>query len=510
MIANLQVLVEPTGPADDAPMIPRTYQGGLPPAPHKPFDLLGQIGDAFALLPQMGTFTWIVIAAALITAVNAALARRTRDRLRANRAERAAGKPADERSPERVLVDKYTNVLGGFGAFASLAGTLYALRHEAGDSIFIWATLVLTAALVELTLFVLVLRAKENARETGSGGLEGKAIWVIAVAIGLVLFLEPGQIGFRVLRLFVPLLVAFVNHLRIRAHCKDSKVKSDTQGPLEIIWRRVLVFLRLAERADLTLSEQDKRVRVARFAWVSYRAEKAPFTWQRAIARWRMDRQLVALQERYGNEIYAEAALKVAALTQAREQMHAAATTPLTLFAIQQPTGSGSGQSGTGNVGGSGSDSADSGSGKTGSGSDNRTGSGSENSRGSGSAKPAGTSSKLTVREVEDVRATWSTSEHAARLDYDTARAHAAEIGREVFASTGQAKAGMRAYYVVMAAANHEVKGGQMREDVTGQKDTNGQGRNLARTWKAELAADADAGEAATAKAGNADRNTSK
>ncbi|TDC02074.1 hypothetical protein E1091_01565 [Micromonospora fluostatini] len=499
-VINSLLRVEPTGPTADSPAIPHEYQGGIDYHPTSPF------AGIVELFSQVPTMVWIVLAATVITGTNMLLARYAVRRLRRVRTNSELER-VDNRSPERKQIDQWTNILGGFGSIASLAMSMYALRGHAEGSILAWASFLVAAVLIELTIFVLVLRARENARERGEGGAEAKALWFVAAAFGVVLFLEPSPLFLRFLRLGIPLLVAYVNHLRIQAYCNDkpktTSATDEIQGILKTVYHRILVLFRLAERADVKLSEQDRKRRVTRFVWLSYRAENAPFGWQKAIAAWRVDRHLVSLQERYGHEVYADALLQVAALAQSRKKMRDAATVEVTIWDVQNPL------SGTGGGTQGGSDAGIVGGSTTGTGPDNGTArGGSEPPSGSGADQggaggpttaPSGSGAgKVTVGEVETVRSSWTAEERAARRSLDAAQAHATEVGRAVYAETGQATAGMRAYFVAMAAADHmPVTGAQMREAVTGQSDKNGQGRNLLRKWKAELSADADRGMSA-------------
>ncbi|WP_431881988.1 hypothetical protein [Micromonospora chalcea] len=533
MITNLQVLVEPAGPADDAPMIPSTYQGGLLPVPQH--DNLSRVLDAFLGAPWPLQIAAIVATFALLGGVVLVALRLLRLLTAAAGRVRGVKRSAQLTEAERAAnarnrAERFTYAIGAYGSTVSLANSIYVVRHVPDGNPIVWAVFIAIAALYELFVLMLGARALANALERGRLGLEGNLLWVAVGIIAVFIYTKQEDPTLRTTAV-IPLLTGLAYFLFLLHVARKTRVRlgsledqaEDFSGtgapaastnPLAYLWKLILTWLGLVEQKGFGALAKYRRKQAIKLAQLSYRRDAlAPAEGEKPGEEYfrlteKYHKAVAKMGARYPSNTAFQADVMPAfgliygAADAAAAAVAASISNP---WAVAEG-GSGSDQSGTGNAIGSGSGNADSGSGKTGSGSDNRTGSGSANSRGSGSAKPAGTGSKLTVRDVEAVRSSWSTGEHAARLDYDTARAHATEIGREVFASTGQAKAGMRAYYVVMAAANHEVKGGQMREDVTGQKDTNGQGRNLARTWKAELAADADTAAGAT----QTERNASK
>lgn len=165
-------------------------------------------------------------------------------------------------------------------------------------------------AFIELALVVSALRARASLRATGSVGVDGVAVWVLAAGSGVVSALDqPGAVG-KMIRLGAPLLAAW---LWERGLAPDRRVaRGGVVSP--VAWRftrhRVAVWLRLADPIERTAPEVDRARRLARLTrarlrlavlesatspqWVAWLAVRPVRV---AVARWRLTRQTLAAVE---------------------------------------------------------------------------------------------------------------------------------------------------------------------------------------------------------------------
>lgn len=508
MISN-QMRVEPTGPADDAPAISHvpTVTGPRP-------DLAERAFTALLDAPWYAQLTVVVLAFALVGCLIMVLVQVLRgvtNRLRGTdkHVERTDAQRAES---ARQRAERFTYTIGAYGSSVSLANSLYVVRHVPQGNPVVWATFIAIAVLYELFVLMLGARALANAYERGRLGREGALLWVAVGLIAVFIYSKQEDETLRTTAA-IPLLtgLAWALYLssvalkvRIDKGSTENKAEDFSElkaatNPISVLWRQATAWMGLVEERGYGVLARYRRRQAIQLAQMAFRldalrkADGGESTEEYRELERRYFAAVAKLAGRYPSDVAFTEAVRPAfglifGAGKSATQAVAEAANPW----IADPAATGTaGATGSADPAGTGSAGTGSGTGSGAGGGGTAAGRGT----GTGSARAAATGTKMTVGEVETVRSSWTAEERAARQDYEVARAHATEVGKAVLGETGQAKAGMRAYFLVMCAAKHEVKPPQMRLDVTGQRDDNGAGRTNYRTWKAELAADAHDGE---------------
>lgn len=186
-------------------------------------------------------------------------------------------------------------------------------------------------AFIELCILVSALRARRYRIDTGKVGLDGVAVWVLAVLSGALSATDADTAGGMFGRLVVPLVAAWMFERAI------SVERSDHVGFLSgIPWRitpeRILVALRLADPTRRDVADVARAHRLAQLARYAYRVGQAKPGRQR-----RMRRRLVARMLKINAElrlatdpiVMAELRLNLATVFQALDGMTAEAVADL-------------------------------------------------------------------------------------------------------------------------------------------------------------------------------------
>lgn len=192
------------------------------------------------------------------------------------------------------------------------------------DSIFLRGALF---AFLEIALLVSALRARRNlltdiarlAAEDGdprraSTGLDGAAVWVLAILSGAFSAMDARSTAEAVFRLTAPLVAAWLWERGLAAHRRRARnvrrVRGmDWAGLLE----RLLIWLHLLSVAERTATEVDRARRLARLAQLRCRvhdlAVAGAFGWRVRRATKRYRRALAAANEHLG--LATDAALRL-------------------------------------------------------------------------------------------------------------------------------------------------------------------------------------------------------
>ena len=121
----------------------------------------------------------------------------------------------------------------------------------------------LTAGFLEIALIVSALRARRCLREHGTVGVDGAAVWVIAVVSALVSAADADGLA-KVVRLAAPLLAAWLWERGLAADRRAAR----TRKRAVIAWRwsreRLAVRVGLADPSERTTPEVDRARRLAR------------------------------------------------------------------------------------------------------------------------------------------------------------------------------------------------------------------------------------------------------
>ncbi|MDQ1246485.1 MAG: hypothetical protein QG597_853 [Actinomycetota bacterium] len=167
----------------------------------------------------------------------------------------------------------------------------------------------LTAGFLEIALIVSALRARRCLREHGTVGVDGAAVWVIAVVSALVSAADADGLA-KVVRLAAPLLAAWLWERGLAADRRAAR----TRQRAVIAWRwsreRLAVRVGLADPSERTTPEVDRVRRLARLTRARLRVAvlETPGTpWlltvltargvRLAWATWRLQRQALAAVE---------------------------------------------------------------------------------------------------------------------------------------------------------------------------------------------------------------------
>lgn len=156
-------------------------------------------------------------------------------------------------------------------------------------------------AFLEVALFVSALRARRNLLEdldrkadAPSTGLDGKAVWALAVTSGAFSAMDARSVPEATFRLTAPLVAAWLWERGLAAHRRRAR-----GARRAIHWaltpERVMVWLRLAEPTDRTASEVDAARRRTRLVRASVKAERARgsrMPGRAAFAEWRFARRV--------------------------------------------------------------------------------------------------------------------------------------------------------------------------------------------------------------------------
>lgn len=149
---------------------------------------------------------------------------------------------------------------------------------------------------VELAVAVSAIRARRALRETGTTGVDGAAVWVLAGLSAALSALDADSGAAVLLRLAAPLVAAWLWERGLAPDRRQLQVRR-RRGP--VAWRvtreRVLVWLRLAEPSERAVAEVDRARKIAgltRAAWRYHSLTAA------GASSWRVRRAGAALRRR--------------------------------------------------------------------------------------------------------------------------------------------------------------------------------------------------------------------
>jgi hypothetical protein len=147
---------------------------------------------------------------------------------------------------------------------------------------------------VELAVAVSAIRARRALRETGSTGVDGAAVWVLAGLSAVLSALDARSGAEVLLRLAAPLVAAWLWERGLAPDRRQLQVRR-RRGPVS--WRvtreRVLVWLRLAEPAERAVAEVDRARKVARLTRAAWRYHSLTAA---GAAGWRVRRAAAVLR----------------------------------------------------------------------------------------------------------------------------------------------------------------------------------------------------------------------
>lgn len=480
------------GDVDDAPAIPHET---IHTPVHAP-EMGDRILDAFARAPLPLQVTALALVFALFVGLLAANMLLIRGAVRRAAKAKAASAQRDDKAKAEAAKQRamrLTYVIGVFASAVSASYTLYVFRDQLGHNPAIWLAFASIAVLFELIVIMLAANALADALDKGVMAPEGRLLMLVTLAIATVTYHKQEVSGLKPLAI-IPLAAGLSYYVTLRraiagywakrpAGAPGAPVTERRAGLVTVLWNRALVALRLAERSDVTLSEQDKNRRVARFVWKAYKAQNASFAWQRWLANLGLDRALISLQERYGNEVYQQALVQIAALSQARAKMAAAATAEVTAWDVEiLPPATTAATSitpariitatATATLG--------------------ATTTPELPSTTTTTTPAAITRGAATWAEVERIRQGWSSADLAARIaSVDVAHEYAAAQGAEVAKTRVNVSEGLRTYCLVMHAAGHRDWNKQrMYRAVSGNEGRSALGGQVFRRIADELADD--------------------
>ena len=220
------------------------------------------------------------------------------------------------------------------------------------------------AGFLEIALMVSAIRARRSLLETGSVGVDGTAVWVLAGFSAFLASADAHTTLARVTRLGAPLVAAWMWERGLAADRRRVRAQGGVTARQSIAWRwtrqRVAVRFGLADPAVRTGSDVDRARRLARLTRARLRLAvletsdlPGPLAWltaqpiRRAIASWRLQRQALAAVEHLNlgedptitDKITTTVAAVVGLRAATTPQALARAGTPWKHMAAPEPTG---------------------------------------------------------------------------------------------------------------------------------------------------------------------------
>jgi hypothetical protein len=169
---------------------------------------------------------------------------------------------------------------------------------------------------LEIALMVSAIRARSSLRETGSVGVDGAAVWVLALFSAVLSAADAHTNLARAFRFVAPLVAAFMwdrglasdRRRATRPRPEDGEPRAAREA---IAWRftphRAAIRLGLADPISRTAADDDRSRRLARLTHARLRLEvletihvPAPLAWvslrpvRRTLAAWRLQRQALS------------------------------------------------------------------------------------------------------------------------------------------------------------------------------------------------------------------------
>lgn len=222
---------------------------------------------------------WAAVGAATLTAAGAILLAVSR-RSRPARPDRA-----------RRLETALTVAAAGIATGVSASGMWRVFGDALGMS---GPARVAVFGFVELAVAVSAIRARRALRETGSTGVDGAAVWVLAGLSAALSALDADSGAAVLLRLAAPLVAAWLWERGLAPDRRQLQVRR-RRGP--VAWRvtreRVLVWLRLAEPSERAVAEVDRARKVARLTRAAWRYHSLTAA---GASGWRVRRAAAALR----------------------------------------------------------------------------------------------------------------------------------------------------------------------------------------------------------------------
>lgn len=515
---TLSELVWPDDPrADDMPAVPRADPGQYE-----------QLTRLFAEHPTASVIGGVILASIAINALlylaywcSGRIAKKSAAGVASDTRVNAGDE--DKLSPGRQRAKRIAAIVAGLGSVTSWGNTLVVFWPWVDGNLSRITALVSAAIVLEMLTFVYALSAIENVLEYGRAGTDRLKVWLFAATLAVACYYGTREDHALGLLHMLPALAAasawahqltvMIRHYRAKNRKKDGKVPDELSPDMaEVLWRRVCVFVRLADDGEgVNLGAVVRRHRVsnaAKHAYLHIKAEGRAAKWHGLRRR----RAVAHLQTRYGRGVAVDVSQRLADMLALDSALTRDGVKGMDIWTVS-PTPTGSGSSGT--TGGGAGNQAPAGSG-------NDTGNGTSRSTGNATGGPdsgttggnsgeattlppvspappapqaTGSASKpaMTWAEVKKFGDPWSSSDRFARkLDIEVALRYAAEVGRKAAESDGTAIAGMRAYFLAMRAAGYETwNWTRMYREITGKdSDPTGQGSKAARKFAAELHAD--------------------
>ncbi|MEV0267754.1 hypothetical protein AB0H43_03180 [Hamadaea sp. NPDC050747] len=159
-------------------------------------------------------------------------------------------------------------------------------------------------AVAEAAMLSEAIRAKRLHDKAGTLGIHGRAVWTIAVCAGVIVSLNSGSVVEFPIRLGMPILVASLWWLGFQKEATRARIANAISWAISP--RRVLVWLRLAEAGEVTVTEAATERLTARMTVAGFRVVSGG----RLTAR--RTRRLKRLALKASDEVVEEAARRIA------------------------------------------------------------------------------------------------------------------------------------------------------------------------------------------------------
>ncbi len=146
-------------------------------------------------------------------------------------------------------------------------------------------------AFIELAILASALRARRHRIDHGTIGIDGAAVWGLAVLSGVLSATDADTYGGTIGRLVVPLVAAWMFERAVSVERAD-KVGRLSGIPWRITPERILVALRLADPSHREVADVARQHRLAKLAEFAHRVDKARGRRQRRLQRRLSDRMV--------------------------------------------------------------------------------------------------------------------------------------------------------------------------------------------------------------------------
>ncbi|MDQ1539048.1 MAG: hypothetical protein QOE58_3441 [Actinomycetota bacterium] len=211
--------------------------------------------------------TWALATAAFLLVLLVALALAARRRRSGDARTTTADQP--RRTDGRALETLLTVAAAGIATAVAVSG----MWQVFGDALgYDGVSRITMCAFLEIALMVSAIRARRSLRETGSVGVDGAAVWVVALLSAVLASSDAATLLGGAVRFCAPLVAAWLwergmapdRRLR-RAAQEGEQERLQRRGPIAWRWtrERVAVALRLADPVARSTTEVDRARRLA-------------------------------------------------------------------------------------------------------------------------------------------------------------------------------------------------------------------------------------------------------